>query len=159
MLGFCPIRSARAWNHSKKHLDLGIAHDSMALIQILAFGENRTGRGGGKRLQFIGHTDTVHVDGWGEHWQGPERENPFGGVEWMALYGAVVLQTSKARFARHWRLSICWTKRGFHLSGTWPLHSGTRKNLILEQCLSHNLSAIPEIISRLRAFWGFLRVP
>ncbi|MDG4718647.1 MULTISPECIES: M20 family metallopeptidase [Thalassospira] len=31
-----------------------------------------------KRLLFIGHTDTVHVDGWREHWQGTEREDPFG---------------------------------------------------------------------------------
>jgi acetylornithine deacetylase len=41
------------------------------------WGERR-GVGGGKRLQFIGHTDTVHVDGWREHWAGTERENPFG---------------------------------------------------------------------------------
>lgn len=38
----------------------------------------RKGTGGGKRLQFIGHTDTVHVDGWREHWAGTEREDPFG---------------------------------------------------------------------------------
>ena len=38
----------------------------------------RKGAGGGKRLQFIGHTDTVHVDGWREHWAGTEREDPFG---------------------------------------------------------------------------------
>ncbi|MDW5317008.1 M20 family metallopeptidase [Rhizobium sp. PL01] len=38
----------------------------------------RRGVGGGKRLLFIGHTDTVHVDGWREHWAGTERENPFG---------------------------------------------------------------------------------
>ena len=37
----------------------------------------RKGTGGGKRLQFIGHTDTVHVDGWKEHWAGTEREDPF----------------------------------------------------------------------------------
>ncbi|MDB5623508.1 MAG: acetylornithine deacetylase, partial [Devosia sp.] len=36
------------------------------------------GTGGGPRLLFIGHTDTVHVDGWREHWSGDERENPFG---------------------------------------------------------------------------------
>lgn len=41
----------------------------------------RSGTGGGKRLQFIGHTDTVHVDGWSEHWAGTEREDPFGGAE------------------------------------------------------------------------------
>lgn len=38
----------------------------------------RKGTGGDKRLLFIGHTDTVHVDGWREHWAGTERENPFG---------------------------------------------------------------------------------
>jgi acetylornithine deacetylase len=38
----------------------------------------RKGSVGGKRLQFIGHTDTVHVDGWREHWAGTEREDPFG---------------------------------------------------------------------------------
>lgn len=37
----------------------------------------RKGVGGGKRLLFIGHTDTVHVDGWREHWAGTEREDPF----------------------------------------------------------------------------------
>ena len=38
----------------------------------------RRGDGSGKRLLFIGHTDTVHVDGWREHWAGTEREDPFG---------------------------------------------------------------------------------
>lgn len=38
----------------------------------------RKGSGGGKRLLFVGHTDTVHVDGWREHWAGSEREDPFG---------------------------------------------------------------------------------
>lgn len=38
----------------------------------------RLGAGGGKRLLFIGHTDTVHVDGWRDHWAGTEREDPFG---------------------------------------------------------------------------------
>lgn len=37
----------------------------------------RKGRGKGPRLLFIGHTDTVHVDGWREHWAGTEREDPF----------------------------------------------------------------------------------
>lgn len=40
----------------------------------------RKGSGGGKRLLFIGHTDTVHVDGWREHWSGTEREDPFSGA-------------------------------------------------------------------------------
>lgn len=38
----------------------------------------RKGAGGGPRLMFIGHTDTVHVAGWREHWAGTEREDPFG---------------------------------------------------------------------------------
>ncbi|MEI2300561.1 M20 family metallopeptidase [Ensifer sp. MJa1] len=37
----------------------------------------RKGAGKGPRLLFIGHTDTVHVDGWREHWAGTEREDPF----------------------------------------------------------------------------------
>ena len=37
----------------------------------------RNGAGRGPRLLFIGHTDTVHVDGWREHWAGTEREDPF----------------------------------------------------------------------------------
>ena len=40
----------------------------------------RNGKGGGKRLLFIGHTDTVHVRGWEERWKGTEREDPFGGA-------------------------------------------------------------------------------
>lgn len=35
----------------------------------------------GPRLLFIGHTDTVHVRGWRERWQGDKRENPFSGTE------------------------------------------------------------------------------
>lgn len=38
----------------------------------------RPGTGDGPRLLFIGHTDTVHVEGWREHWAGTEREDPFG---------------------------------------------------------------------------------
>ncbi len=41
----------------------------------------RSGKANGKRLQFIGHTDTVHVEGWRDHWKGTEREDPFGGAE------------------------------------------------------------------------------
>jgi len=37
----------------------------------------RKGSGKGKRVLFIGHTDTVHVDGWRENWAGTEREDPF----------------------------------------------------------------------------------
>ncbi len=41
---------------------------------------HRKGTGGGKRLLFIGHSDTVHVDGWQERWAGTDREDPFGGA-------------------------------------------------------------------------------
>ncbi len=40
----------------------------------------RKGSGGGKRLLFIGHTDTVHVRGWQQRWAGTEREDPFCGA-------------------------------------------------------------------------------
>ncbi|MEX3009749.1 M20 family metallopeptidase [Hoeflea sp. TYP-13] len=40
----------------------------------------RKGAGNGNRLLFIGHTDTVHVRGWEEHWAGTERQDPFGGA-------------------------------------------------------------------------------
>ncbi len=39
---------------------------------------SRQGTGNGPRLLFIGHTDTVHVEGWREHWAGDPREDPFG---------------------------------------------------------------------------------
>ncbi|MER8709799.1 MULTISPECIES: M20/M25/M40 family metallo-hydrolase [unclassified Mesorhizobium] len=37
----------------------------------------RKGAGAGKRLLFIGHTDTVHVEGWREHWAGTAKQDPF----------------------------------------------------------------------------------
>ena len=40
----------------------------------------RKGRPGADTLLVVGHTDTVHVRGWKEHWAGTERENPFGGA-------------------------------------------------------------------------------
>ena len=36
------------------------------------------GTGGGNSVMFLGHTDTVHVDGWRQQWAGTEREDPFG---------------------------------------------------------------------------------
>ncbi|WP_424831368.1 M20 family metallopeptidase [Ruegeria sp.] len=35
----------------------------------------------GPNLMVLGHTDTVHVRGWSEHWQDDPRKDPFGGVE------------------------------------------------------------------------------
>jgi acetylornithine deacetylase len=40
----------------------------------------RKGRPGAGTLLMVGHTDTVHVRGWKEHWAGTEREDPFGGA-------------------------------------------------------------------------------
>ncbi len=40
----------------------------------------RWGAGNGPRLLVVGHTDTVGVAGWEEHWRGTEREDPFGGA-------------------------------------------------------------------------------
>ena len=36
-----------------------------------------TGTAPGPALVFVGHTDTVHVRGWKEQWQGLQQENPF----------------------------------------------------------------------------------
>ncbi|MGH1482223.1 MAG: M20 family metallopeptidase [Geminicoccales bacterium] len=40
----------------------------------------RQGQGGGRHLLVIGHTDTVHVEGWREKWAGTAREDPFAGA-------------------------------------------------------------------------------
>lgn len=40
----------------------------------------RKGRAGADTLLLIGHTDTVHVRGWSEHWAGTEREDPYSGA-------------------------------------------------------------------------------
>jgi len=31
-------------------------------------------------LMFVGHTDTVHIKGWKEHWEGTNKEDPFSGA-------------------------------------------------------------------------------
>jgi acetylornithine deacetylase len=64
----------------------------------------RKGSGGGKRLLFIGHTDTVHVDGWGEHCAGSEREDPFAaavvdGAVWGRGAGDLKAGISASLFA------------------------------------------------------------
>ncbi|MGI9485619.1 MAG: M20 family metallopeptidase [Geminicoccaceae bacterium] len=41
----------------------------------------RRGRGNGRHLMFMGHTDTVHVDGWAEKWAGTARADPFGAAQ------------------------------------------------------------------------------
>lgn len=67
------------------YLDREMRERGLADIEIAEFlpgrpniWGRRKGSGGGRRLQFIGHTDTVHVEGWREHWAGDEREDPFG---------------------------------------------------------------------------------
>ncbi len=34
----------------------------------------------GRNLMFTGHTDTVHVRGWADHWEDDPRNDPFGGA-------------------------------------------------------------------------------
>lgn len=41
----------------------------------------RKGSNDGPNLMFVGHTDTVHVRGWAENWQGETREDPFAAPE------------------------------------------------------------------------------
>jgi acetylornithine deacetylase len=59
------------------------------------------GSGMGNNLMFIGHTDTVHVNGWREHWVGTEREDPFS--------GAIVNQEVWGRGAGDLKAGICAT--------------------------------------------------
>ena len=40
-----------------------------------------TARAGRNHLMFVGHTDTVHVRGWQDHWRDDTREDPFGAPE------------------------------------------------------------------------------
>lgn len=42
----------------------------------------RTGKNGNEdpKLMFVGHTDTVHVRGWEENWQGKPQQDPFSGA-------------------------------------------------------------------------------
>ena len=41
----------------------------------------KQGLGDGPHLMFVGHTDTVHVRGWEEHFRGDDRESPFAAAE------------------------------------------------------------------------------
>ncbi|MGC3939586.1 M20 family metallopeptidase [Roseobacter sp. EG26] len=41
----------------------------------------REGLGDGPHLMFVGHTDTVHVRGWSEHWKGQPQENPWAAYQ------------------------------------------------------------------------------
>jgi acetylornithine deacetylase len=56
-------------------------------VEIGDFAPNRPnvwgllrGAGGGRRMMFAGHTDTVDVAGWSERWRGTSREDPFSAV-------------------------------------------------------------------------------
>ena len=61
----------------------------------------RKGHGEGNTLMFIGHTDTVHVNGWQAHWAGTEREDPFS--------GAIVAEEIWGRGAGDLKAGICAT--------------------------------------------------
>jgi acetylornithine deacetylase len=53
--------------------------DRVTLVDFAPGRPNVRGQqtGAGPCLLIIGHSDTVHVRGWAEHWAGTERENPF----------------------------------------------------------------------------------
>ncbi|MCY4445023.1 MAG: M20/M25/M40 family metallo-hydrolase [Rhodobacteraceae bacterium] len=42
---------------------------------------NKKGKKGFPNLMFIGHTDTVHTEGWRDYWRSDPRADPFGGVD------------------------------------------------------------------------------
>jgi acetylornithine deacetylase len=76
----------------------------------------KRGRGSGKRLLLIGHTDVVHVRGWRERWAGDVREDPFGaaivdGAVWgrgsadLKAGIAMSIEALRAALARHARLA------------------------------------------------------
>ncbi len=93
----------------------------------------RNGAGRGPRLLFIGHTDTVHVDGWREHWAGTEREDPFAatmvdGAVWgrgagdlkagisASLAALALLDRAGVTLAGRCRLRLC-RRRGERRAG------------------------------------------
>lgn len=61
----------------------------------------RKGKGGGRRLLIVGHTDVVHTHGWSERWAGTVRESPFG--------GAVIDEAIWGRGAADLKAGICMT--------------------------------------------------
>jgi len=69
-----------AYLSDKMHtLDLAPIIEEFAEGRPNIFGK-KAGSGDDNNLLFVGHTDTVHVDGWREKWAGDERENPFSGA-------------------------------------------------------------------------------
>jgi acetylornithine deacetylase/succinyl-diaminopimelate desuccinylase-like protein len=77
----------------------------------------RKGAGNGRRLLFVGHTDTVHVDGWRSHWSGTEHEDPFGapiidGAVWGRGSGDL-----KAGICASLAALSLLDKAGIHLAG------------------------------------------
>lgn len=48
--------------------------------RLNVWGETGNGGDKGQRLMFVGHTDTVHVRGWEDNWQGKPQQNPFSGA-------------------------------------------------------------------------------
>lgn len=70
----------------------------------------RKGASSGKHLLFIGHTDTVHVDGWQDNWAGTEREDPFAAP---VVDGAVW-----GRGAGDLKAGICASLAALHLLDT-----------------------------------------
>lgn len=48
--------------------------------RLNVWGEQPASNAEAPRLMFVGHTDTVHVRGWEDHWKDHPRSDPFGGA-------------------------------------------------------------------------------
>ena len=66
----------------------------------------KSGNGKGPHLLFIGHTDTVRVDGWSERWCDTPRESPFAAAEVDGSIWGRGVTDLKGGFVLRWRL---WT--------------------------------------------------
>jgi len=66
-------------DHQFNQLDLDSTTEDFLPGRPNIFGK-KSGAGSGKNLLFVGHTDTVHVEGWREKWAGDVREDPFSGA-------------------------------------------------------------------------------
>jgi acetylornithine deacetylase len=63
--------------------ELGLSTGSGEFLpgRLNVWGHSASPGNPGRHLMFVGHTDTVHVQGWAENWRGRPQESPFSGVE------------------------------------------------------------------------------
>jgi acetylornithine deacetylase len=61
---------------------LGLATGSGEFLEgrLNVWGDQSPSQTDAPELMFVGHTDTVHVRGWQEHWNDDPRSDPFGGT-------------------------------------------------------------------------------